>query len=146
MHCVCSACTQSYLPGMTTCCASAQAKCVFCTGSAVRGASRQDHPATDSPDCVKAITKKDLVNAKKLVAKYVKEAPVKVSAVWLLTWLQLYTELRAKALCQTRFKKVTDAALLQPLVKKKQSRSKKRAREASKLVEEFGCVSSLSTA
>lgn len=28
---------------------------------------------------------------------------------------------------------------LQPLVKKKQSRSKKRAREASKLVEEFGC-------
>jgi len=41
---------------------------------------------------------------------------------------------------------LTDALLLQPLIKKKQSRSKKRAREASKLVEEFGCVTSLSTA
>jgi len=92
MHCVCSACTQSYLPGMTTRCASAQAKCVSCACSAVRDARCQDHPATDSPVHVKAITKKDLVNAKKLVAKYVKEAPIKVCAVWLLTWLQLCTE------------------------------------------------------
>ena len=29
--------------------------------------------------------------------------------------------------------------VMQPLAKKKQSRSKKRAREANKIVEEFGC-------
>jgi hypothetical protein len=109
---------------------------MFCASSAVRDARRQDHPATDSPDCVKAITKKDLVNAKKLVAKYaVKEAPIKVCAVYALS-----SEPKRCAW------KLTDASLLQPLVKKKQSRSKKRAREASKLVEEFGCVSSLSNA
>ena len=47
----------------------------------------------------------------------------------------LLTKGKALHACQ-----VTGRGLvMQPLAKKKQSRSKKRAREANKIVEEFGC-------